>query len=167
MSRSCNKFHPKDLHESGPSSTTAIVGPPGGFPQTLRHLGDLIRQQKRKEVLQEQNGQGKFDNSIGHLLLPGQQPRRHLRKDRGEYRLRRKTAGIPRNKTCHHPASKRDCSSQSSYLQGVKEPGAGSSCKETQETTRDRNLLGSAQISLSHKGTLIQLHFAAISEDGA
>ena len=167
MSRSSNQSHPRNHRISEPPSYTAIVGPPGGFPQTLRHLGDLIRQQKRKKVLQEQNRQGKFDNSIGyHLLSPGQQPRKHPR--RGQWGIKtRKTVGIPRNKTCHHPASKRDCSSQSSYLQGVKEPGAGSSCKETQATTRDRNLLGSAQISLSHKGTLIQLHFAAISEDGA
>lgn len=136
MSRSINQFHPKDLHESGPSSFTAIVGPPGGYPQTLRHLGDLIRQQKRKKVLQEQNRQDKFDNSIGlHLLSPGQQPRKHPR--RGQWGIKtRKTVGIPRNKTCHHPASKRDCSSQSSYLQGVKESGAGSSRQETQETTQ-------------------------------
>ena len=115
-------------------------------------------------MLQEQNRQGKFDNSIGHhLLLPGQQPRKHPR--RGQWGIKtRKTVGITRSKTCHHPASKRDCSSQSSYLQGVKESGAGSSRQETQETTLDRNLQVQPKLALSYKGQPIQLHFEATPE---
>ena len=49
---------------------TGVLG--GGFPHTLHHLGDLIRQQERKKVLQEQNGQGKVDTLTGHhQQLPG------------------------------------------------------------------------------------------------
>ena len=52
----------------------------------------------RKEVLQEQNGQGKFDNPIGHhLSVPGQQPRTTPREDRGEKQTQ-ETVGIPRSK---------------------------------------------------------------------
>ena len=52
---------------------TLTRAPGGGIPHTLHHLGDLIRQQKRKKVLQEQNGQGNFDTLTGHhQQSPGQ-----------------------------------------------------------------------------------------------
>ena len=66
----------REPSQDGPISKHSHTNPTGGYPQTLRHLGDLIRQQRRKKVLQEQNGQGKTDTLTGHHQQPpGQQNR--------------------------------------------------------------------------------------------
>ena len=79
----------REPSQDGPTSKHSHTNPAGGYPQTLRHLGDLIRQQRRKKVLQEQNGQGKLDTLTGHHQQPPEQqkPRNHPREDRGERRL--------------------------------------------------------------------------------
>ena len=68
-----HKSHHSALSSASARYPNAHTGPGGGIPHTLHHLGDLIRQQKRKKVLQEQNGQGNFDTLTGHhQQSPGQ-----------------------------------------------------------------------------------------------
>ena len=121
-----------------------------GIPHTLHHLGDLIRQQKRKKVLQEQNGQGNFDNLTGHHQ---QSPGQHRGTTHGSTEGNRDSEKLtfpisipviilPANGTVHHEV----------HLQGVRELGAGSSGRGNTRNDTDRNLLIQPQLALSHTG---------------
>ena len=115
----------REPSQDGPTSRYSYTNSAGGYPQTLHHLGDLIRQQKRRKVLQEQNGQeGK--EGVQHI--------QHSHKQ-----------------TCHHSASKRDCSSQSSSTRSEGTRSRFISLRNTRNDTR-RNLQIQPQLALSSKG---------------
>ena len=142
------KRHKSQHSVSPPASAhqpNAHLSSSRGIPHILHHLGDLIRQQKRKKVLQEQNGQGNFDTLTGHHQQPpGQQPRNHPREYRGERRLKevdipnsKPVIILPANGTVHHEV----------HLQGVKESGAGSSGKRKHKKRHGQKPSNSTPIS--------------------
>ena len=130
---------------TGPLRNRSYVGPTGGYPQTLRHLGDLIRQQRRKKVLQEQNGQGNFDTLTGHhQQSPGQHRGTTHGSTEGNGDSEKLTFPIsipviilPANGTVHHEV----------HLQGVRELGAGSSGKRKPKKRHGQKPSNSTPIS--------------------